>query len=93
MFHHWTREGSFARWCCEHGFDQPGRETDEDALQAGMNDQSVAWWNEPRAVPDRGGTKLSTLGVEVLRRYKSMERKAIRTIEKDARDFAKLLKA
>lgn len=42
---------------------------------------------------DGGGTTITALGIEVLGRYKAMERDAIKAIEKDAREFEKLLKA
>lgn len=64
------------------------------AMIDSMNDYFVAPLVErTKGGPDGGGTKLTTLGIEVLRRYKAMERKAIKAIEKDARDFEKLLKA
>jgi molybdate transport system regulatory protein len=64
------------------------------AMIDSMNAQFVAPLVErTKGGSDGGGTKLTTLGVEVLQRYKTMEKKAIKAIEKDARDFEKLLKA
>jgi len=38
-----------------------------------------------------GGARLTSLGHEVLQRYRSMEKKAAQAIEADAREFEKLL--
>ncbi|MDN7941558.1 winged helix-turn-helix domain-containing protein [Burkholderia multivorans] len=63
------------------------------AMIDSMNDQFVAPLVErTKGGPEGGGTKLTPLGIEVLQRYKTMEQKAIKAIEKDARDFEKLLK-
>ncbi|MFV8642093.1 winged helix-turn-helix domain-containing protein [Ralstonia pseudosolanacearum] len=41
----------------------------------------------------RGGASLTQLGLQVLERYRAMEEKAARAIEREAKDFERLLRS